>query len=45
VDDPNIDVRLSSIAPGLLRDIFSPDWISNERSRLLGEDASSSPEQ
>lgn len=37
IDDPNIDVRLSSIAPGLLRDIFSPDWINNERSRLQDE--------
>lgn len=45
VDDPDIDVRLSSIAPGLLRDIFSPDWISNERSRLLGDEDTTSPEQ
>lgn len=37
IDDPDIEVRLSSIAPGLLRDIFSPDWINNERSRLLNE--------
>jgi len=45
VDDPDIDVRLSSIAPGLLRDIFSPDWISNERSRLLGDEDTTSPDQ
>ncbi|MGB1964842.1 MAG: AsmA-like C-terminal domain-containing protein, partial [Candidatus Puniceispirillales bacterium] len=37
IDDPDTDVRLSSIAPGLLRDIFAPDWINNERSRLIEE--------
>ncbi len=45
VDDPEINVRLSSIAPGLLRDIFSPDWINSERSRLLGDDTPTPPEQ
>ena len=37
IDDPDTGVRLSSLAPGVLRDIFSPDWINNERSRLLDE--------
>jgi hypothetical protein len=37
IDDPDTDVRLSSLAPGVLRDIFSPDWINSERSRLLDE--------
>ena len=37
IDDPDTEVRLSSIAPGLLRDIFAPDWINNERSRLIEE--------
>ncbi len=45
VDDPDTNVRLSSIAPGLLRDIFAPDWINNERSRLLGDDEAASPDQ
>ena len=50
IDDPKSSVNLSSIAPGLLRDIFSPDWVKRERERLIPEgtaqDASdSSPEE
>lgn len=45
IEDPDIEVRLSSIAPGLLRDIFSPDWIINERSRLLNEQEQQVQEQ
>jgi hypothetical protein len=28
---------VSSIAPGLLRDLFSPNWLSKEEKRLFGE--------
>jgi hypothetical protein len=28
---------VSSIAPGLLRDLFSPDWLGREEKRLFGE--------
>ena len=38
VDDPELDVRPASIAPGLLRDIFAPDWIGSERLRLFGDE-------
>ena len=38
VDDPKLNVRLASIAPGLLRDIFAPEWIDSERLRLFGDE-------
>ena len=28
---------VSTIAPGLLRDLFSPDWLGREEKRLFGE--------
>jgi hypothetical protein len=28
---------VSSIAPGLLRDLFSPNWLGREEKRLFGE--------
>ena len=34
---PQTAVNLASIVPGLLRDIFSPDWIERERKRLTTE--------
>ena len=37
MDEPETEVNLSSVAPGLIRDIFSPNWIENERSRILDE--------
>ena len=41
-DDMKTSVNpVSSIAPGLLRDFFSPDWLGKERERLLGEDEES----
>jgi len=29
-------VNASSLAPGLLRDLFSPDWLGAESGRILG---------
>lgn len=36
VDEPETEVNLSSIVPGVFRDVFSPDWIGRERKRLIG---------
>ncbi len=36
IDNPDISVNASSLAPGLLRDLFSPDWLGNEAGRILG---------
>ncbi len=36
IDDPDVTVNASSLAPGLLRDLFSPDWLGNEAGRILG---------
>ena len=37
---------VSSIAPGLLRDLFSPNWLSKEEKRLFGEgEAATAPAQ
>ena len=38
VDDADVDINLFALAPGLLRDILSPDWLGNERRRILGVD-------
>jgi hypothetical protein len=35
-DDPDVTVNASSLAPGLLRDLFSPDWLGAESGRILG---------
>ncbi|MDA9672514.1 AsmA-like C-terminal domain-containing protein [Alphaproteobacteria bacterium] len=35
-DDPDVKVNASSLAPGLLRDLFSPDWLGVESGRILG---------
>ena len=40
IDDPENSVNLSSIVPGLFRDVFSPDWIRRERERLIGSASS-----
>ena len=40
IDDPETSVNLSSIVPGVLRDIFSSDWVSKEYERLIGSDNS-----
>ena len=36
IDDPETSINLSSIIPGVFRDVFSPNWISKERKRLIG---------
>ena len=36
IDDPDVSVNASSLAPGLLRDLFSPDWLGSEAGRILG---------
>ena len=36
--DPDVGVNLFALAPGLLRDILSPDWLGGERRRILGAD-------
>ena len=38
IDDPETSVNVSSIAPGVFRDVFSPDWINRERERLIPEE-------
>ena len=35
IDDPVGTVNRSSLAPGFIRDIFSPDWVRRERERLI----------
>ena len=37
-DDPETSVNVSSIAPGVFRDVFSPDWINRERERLIPDE-------
>ncbi len=38
IDDPDTSINLSSIVPGVFRDVFSPNWINKERARLIGPD-------
>ena len=38
IADPETSVNAASIAPGFLRDLFSPNWLARERNRILGED-------
>ena len=45
VDDPVGTVNRSSIAPGFLRDIFSPNWVHRERERLIPGNSSSGESQ
>ena len=40
VDDADVGINLFALAPGLIRDILSPDWLGNERRRILGVDES-----
>ena len=37
-DDPETSVNVSSIIPGVFRDVFSPDWINRERERLIPDE-------
>ena len=36
IDEPETNINLSSIVPGVFRDVFSPNWINKERERLIG---------
>ena len=45
VDDADVGINLFALAPGLLRDILSPDWLGNERRRILGVDEPARPAQ
>ena len=38
IDDPETSINAASLVPGVLRDIFSPDWLGRERERLFGAD-------
>ena len=38
ISDPETSVNAASIAPGFIRDLFSPDWLGRERERILGLD-------
>ena len=38
-DDMKSSVNpVTSVAPGLIRDLFSPNWLGNEEQRLFGPD-------
>ena len=45
IDDPVGTVNRSSIAPGILRDLFSPDWVHKERERLIPDSGSGAEPQ
>jgi len=36
-------VPVSSVAPGLIRDLFSPNWLGSEEQRLFGSNGSRDP--
>ncbi len=38
IDEPVTNVNAASLVPGVLRDIFSPDWLGREADRLFGPD-------
>ena len=38
ISEPETTVNVASLAPGLIRDIFSPNWLGRERGRILGDD-------
>jgi hypothetical protein len=35
-DDPQTTINAASLAPGVLRDLFSPEWLKRESQRLFG---------
>ena len=37
IEDPETSVNVASLAPGLIRDLFSPDWLGKERERIIGD--------
>ena len=36
IKNPETNVKRASIIPGIIRDAFNPEWISNERQRIIG---------
>ena len=36
IDDPQTTINAASLAPGVLRDLFSPEWLKRESQRLFG---------
>jgi len=36
IDDPKTTINAASLAPGVLRDLFSPEWLKRESQRLFG---------
>ena len=43
IADPETSVNAASIAPGFIRDLFSPNWLARERNRILGQDNQTEP--
>ena len=42
-DDMKTSVNpVTSVTPGLIRDLFSPNWLGNEEQRLFGPDETKS---
>ncbi|MBT6566431.1 MAG: hypothetical protein HON06_06115, partial [Candidatus Puniceispirillum sp.] len=39
IDDPKTSINAASLAPGVLRDLFSPEWLKRESERLFGAEA------
>ena len=38
IDDPETSVNAASLVPGVLRDLFSPEWLGREAKRIFGSD-------
>ena len=38
IDEPQTSVNAASLVPGIIRDIFSPDWLGRETDRIIGGD-------
>ena len=45
IDEPNNRINPSSIAPGLFRNILSPNWVSREYTRLIGDNTTETHQQ
>ena len=45
IDEPQNRINASSIAPGLFRNILSPNWVSREYTRLIGEGTTETHQQ
>jgi hypothetical protein len=39
IDDPETSINAASLAPGVLRDLFSPEWLKRESDRLFGAES------